>query len=435
VVTEAESGFPGPGTRTPGPEWFERIADQSELVFFVLRVAPDIAYEYISDAVETLIGVTSAEAIADAEAVHSRVDADFLGVLASALSTQPGHQSAAELKWHHRNGTPLFTRTWMQARQRPDGSVVMEGTVSEITELRDVETELRNSEKRHRLLAENAWDVIWTMGPDGAITYVSPAVQRVRGITPEEAMHQTTDQIHPPESAALNLDYFQRLFAAIAAGTEPPGFHGDLEYYRKDGSIMIGELQVIPHVDTDGNVVEILGVTRDISERKMFEAELTRLAVTDPLTGLWNRRHTGELLSADLAQAHRNGQALTLLMIDVDNFKSINDTHGHQTGDRVLVEVANRLREQIRSTDVVGRWGGEEFVVLLRYCGLRDAVAIAEKLRRRIAEDPFDTLFSASVSIGAAELQDNDDLASWIERADAALYAAKRAGRNTVATG
>jgi diguanylate cyclase (GGDEF)-like protein len=182
-------------------------------------------------------------------------------------------------------------------------------------------------------------------------------------------------------------------------------------------------------------VVEILGVTRDISERKMFEAELTRLAVTDPLTGLWNRRHTSELLSADLAQAHRHGQALTALMIDVDNFKSINDTHGHQTGDRVLVEIATRLREQIRSTDVVGRWGGEEFVVLLRYCGLRDAMATAEKLRQRIAEVPFDTLFSVSVSIGAAELQDTDDLASWIERADAALYAAKRAGRNTVATG
>jgi diguanylate cyclase (GGDEF)-like protein len=101
----------------------------------------------------------------------------------------------------------------------------------------------------------------------------------------------------------------------------------------------------------------------------------------------------------------------------------------------VLVEIATRLREQIRSTDVVGRWGGEEFVVLLRYCGLRDAMATAEKLRQRIAEVPFDTLFSVSVSIGAAELQDDEDLASWIERADTALYAAKRAGRNTVATG
>ncbi len=419
----------------PSPEWFERIAANSGLVFFVLRVSPDLAYEYMSDAIESRIGVTAAEAIADVDAVHSRIDHDFLGVLASALETQPGHQTSVELKWHHRDGTPLFSRCWMQARRRPDGSVIMEGTVAEITELRDAEAELRHSEERYRLLAENAWEVIWTMALDTSITYVSSAVERVRGITPEEAMHQKLEQIHPPESAARVAAYYQDLFEAIAAGTEPPIFRGEQEYYRRDGSIMTGELQVIPHVDAEGKVVEILGVTRDISERKMLEAELTRLAVTDPLTGLWNRRQTTNLLSGDLDQAQRHGEALTLLMLDVDRFKSINDTHGHQAGDRVLVEVANRLRDQIRSTDVVGRWGGEEFVILLRYCGLRDAVAAAEKLRQRIAEIPFENLFSVSVSIGAAELHGDDDLQSWLARADAALYEAKRTGRNTIVTG
>jgi len=435
-VAELESGVAEHyNPRAPSPEWFERIAGGSGLVFFVLRVAPDLAYEYISDAVGSLIGVTSAEAVADAETVHSRVDEDFRGLLTSALDTQPGHQISAELKWHHRNGTPLYTRAWMQARQRADGSVIMEGTVTEITELREAQAELRHSEERYRLLAENAWEVIWTMALDASITYVSSAIERVRGITPEEAKRQTLEEIHPPESAARVSAYYEQLFAAIAAGTEPPIYRGEQEYYRKDGSIMTGELQVIPHVDSEGKVIEILGVTRDISERKMFEAELTRLAVTDPLTGLWNRGHTSELLSADLAQAQRHGQALTLLMIDIDHFKSINDTHGHQTGDRVLIEVANRLREQVRSTDVVGRWGGEEFVVLLRYCGLRDAMAAAEKLRQRIAEVPFESLFSVSVSIGVAELHDDDDLISWLTRADSALYAAKRSGRNTVAEG
>ena len=420
---------------TPTSEWFEQIADNSGLVFFILRVHPDLAYEYMSDAVEAKLGVRPAEILADADVLHSRVDPDFLGILASALETQPGHQTSVELKWRHRNGNPLYSRCWMQARQRPDGSVVMEGTVAEITELREVQAELRNSEERYRLLAENAWEVIWTMALDGSITYVSSAVERVRGITPQEAMNQSLEQIHPPESAARVSTYYAELFAAIADGTEPPIYRGEQEYYRKDGSIMTGDLQVIPHVDAEGKVVEILGVTRDISERKMFETELTRLAVTDPLTGLWNRRHTTELLSADLAQGGRHEQALSLLMIDVDRFKSINDTHGHQTGDRVLIEVANRLSEQVRSTDVVGRWGGEEFIVLLRYCGLKDALAIAEKLRQRIAEASLDNLCSVSVSIGAAELQADEDLASWVARADAALYQAKRSGRNTVAEG
>ena len=139
-----------------------------------------------------------------------------------------------------------------------------------------VESELRRSEERHRLLAENAWDVIWTMALDGSITYVSPAIERVRGITASEAMAQTPDQINPPASAAIVAEYFSRLFAAIDSGTEPPEFRGELEYYRGDGSIMVGELQVVPHIGADGNVVEILGVTRDISERKLLDAAESR---------------------------------------------------------------------------------------------------------------------------------------------------------------
>lgn len=421
----------------PDSEWFAQMADSSGLLFFILRVKPDVAFEFVNDGPQAvLVGLRPAPgSTADTEKVLSRIDPEYADTLAAALNLPPGRDTHVELKWRHLDGTPTYSRGWIRSRQREDGSVIVEGALQDVTKLHTVEQELRNSERRHRLLAQNAWEVVWTMGLDGAITYVSPAVERVRGYTPEEAMAQRIEEISPPESAAKVASYFTDLFAAIASGTTPATYRSEHEYYRKDGSIMIGELQVIPHIDAEGKVVEILGVTRDISERKQFEAELTRLAVTDPLTGLWNRRHTSELLAADLAQAHRHGQALTLLMVDVDRFKTINDTHGHQTGDRVLAEVASRLREHVRSTDVVGRWGGEEFVVLLRYCGLRDAVAAAEKLRQRVAEVPFENLFSVSVSIGAAELQVDDDLASWLARADAALYAAKRSGRNSVATG
>ena len=416
----------------PDSQWFARLAHDGGLIFFALRVEPDVVYEYISDAVADHLGVTADEARADAATVHDRVVPECHGVLAEALATEPGHSTAVELKWTHRNGRAVHTRCRMTARRRPDGSRILEGTVAETTELRDTETEFRHSEQRHRLLAQNAWDVVWTMGLDGSITYVSPAVERVRGLTPREAMNQSLEEIHPPESAARVGAYFAELFAAIAEGTEPPVFRGELEYYREDASIMTGELQVIPHID-DGTVVEILGVTRDISDRKRFETELTRLAVTDPLTGLWNRRHTAELLAADVQHAQRHGQALSLLMIDIDNFKAINDTHGHQTGDRVLIEVARRLPENVRSTDLVGRWGGEEFVVLLRYCGLGDALAAAEKLRRQISDVAVPPSGSVTVSIGAAELAPGDDVSTWLARADAALYEAKRSGRNAVA--
>ena len=295
-----------------------------------------------------------------------------------------------------------------------------------------METELRRSEERSRLLTENAWEVIWTMDLDGKITYVSPAVERMRGITPEEAMRQSLDEIHPPESAASVADYYRQVFAAIEAGTEPPMFRGENEYYRKDGSIMTGELQVIPHVDTDGHVIELIGVTRDITERKTFEAELRNLAVTDTLTGVWNRRHGTELLTADLS-ARRPGQALSLLMLDIDHFKTINDTFGHQAGDHVLIEIASRLRRSLRGSDMVARWGGEEFVVLLRDCALPDALRLAEDIRAAIAELPFGAMGSLTVSVGVAEARAGEDLTTWLERADQALYRAKRSGRNEVA--
>jgi len=418
----------------PDAEWFRQMADDGGVVFWVLRVQPDVAFEFLTDAVEPQLGCPAADGLADATAVLGRIDPEAAGGLAEALALQPGGEAAFEARWRHHDGRLVYARSCLRSRQRADGSVVLEGTTRDITHLRDAERDLRLSEERYRLLAENAWEVIWTMALDTTITYVSPAVERMRGFTPEEAVRQSLDEALPPESLATALEYFARLFAAIAAGSEPPVFRGELEYYRKDGSILITDLQVIPHVDAEGRVVEILGVTRDITERKTLEAELTRLAATDSVTAVWNRRHGEELLTTDLAAAHRHRQPLSLLMLDIDNFKSINDTYGHQTGDRVLIEVARRLPETLRGTDLVVRWGGEEFVMLLRHCALPDALAIAEGIRARIAGTPFSDAgkLSVSVSIGAAELRPDDDLDAWIARADEALYEAKRSGRNAV---
>ena len=421
--------------RIPDSDWFEQMASSSGMMFFVLRVRPDVALEFVNNAPGTvLVGDRNESGSAtdvDAASLLGQIDPDYADRLAEVLALPPGTDTQVELRWNRLDGLSTYGRGSIRSRQRPDGSVVIEGALADITELHEAETRLMNSEKRSRLLAENAWEVIWTMDLDGKITYVSPAVERMRGITPEEAMRQSLDEIHPPESAASVADYYRQVFAAIEAGTEPPMFRGENEYYRKDGSIMTGELQVIPHLDGSGKVIELIGVTRDISERKVFEAELRNLAVTDTLTGVWNRRHGTELLTADLS-ARRPGQALSLLMLDIDHFKTINDTFGHQAGDHVLIEIASRLRRSLRGSDMVARWGGEEFVVLLRDCALPDALRLAEEIRAAIAELPFGTMGSLTVSVGVAEAHAGEDLTTWLERADQALYRAKRAGRNEV---
>ncbi|MGI9163644.1 MAG: sensor domain-containing diguanylate cyclase [Mycobacterium sp.] len=392
-----------------------------------------MAFEYLGTALQTRLGIpVTAGTPVDAETVLGRIDPESADLLTETLMMSPGQELTMDAKWRHLDGRSVFSRAWIRAVGRPDGSVVQEGVVLDITELREVETELRRSEQRSRLLAENAYDVIWTMALDGTITYVSPAVERVRGFTPEEAMSQPVEEIHPPASAARVTEHFQRVFAAIAAGTEPPVFRGEQEYYRRDGSIMTGELQVIPMVDANGRVVELLGVTRDISERKAFEAELKRLAITDPVTGVWNRHQGSELLLAETMRPERPRRRASVLMVDIDNFKAINDSFGHQAGDEVLVEMARRLFAAVRDTDVAARWGGEEFVILLHECAIADAVGRAEKIRRQIADTPFSGVGTVTVSVGVAQLADDDDLASWLGRADRALYEAKRVGRNTV---
>ncbi|BBZ76505.1 hypothetical protein MANY_18420 [Mycolicibacterium anyangense] len=550
--------------KLPDADWFCRMADGNGLVFFILRVQPDLAFEFVNDAVYAQLGVPATEALADASAVLGQVNAGYTGRLAEALALPPGEESSIELVWRHRDGHTTASRIRVRSRQRDDGSVVLEGTARDVTQLREAELELQQSEERHRLLAENAWEVIWTMAMDTTITYVSPAVQRHRGLTPDEAMRESLAEALTPESAARALEYFRRVFQAKEDGTELPTFRGEIDFYRKDGSvmsadlqviphldgngeliellgvsrdiserkrveaelrtseersrlmaenaweiiwtaavdgtvtyvspsvqrvrgisveesmkqplseiyppdsaasmqnyfialhtairtgalpppyrqevemyrgdgsIMIAETQVIPHLDENGTLVEIIGVTRDVSDRRAFESELRRLAVTDALTGVWNRRHGEELFNAELTQARETSRPLTLLMLDIDHFKAINDRYGHQAGDRVLIEVSRRLQTNLPSSDIVARWGGEEFVILLRGSDIDDGMATAEKIRGQIADMIFSDVGPVTVSIGAAERWSGDGLDSWLARADEALYRAKRSGRNAV---
>ena len=265
----------GPG-ELPDGDWFRRMADNGALVFFALRVQPDIAFEFINDAIEAQIGVPAAEALSDAETVLSRIDPRHAQRLAEALAVAPGNETVIEMVWQHRAGGETASKIRFCSRQREDGSVILEGTAHDVTQLHEATAELRQSERRHRLLAENAWEVVWTMAMDTTITYVSPAVEQVRGFTPEEAMKESLAEALTPESAVVALGYFQQLFEAMEKGEALPIFHSELDFYRKDKSVMSADLQVIPHVDENGEIIELLGVSRDISERKKADADLRR---------------------------------------------------------------------------------------------------------------------------------------------------------------
>jgi diguanylate cyclase (GGDEF)-like protein len=175
-----------------------------------------------------------------------------------------------------------------------------------------------------------------------------------------------------------------------------------------------------------------------IYERRKAERQadhLQRLATIDGLTGLFNRRHFLALADAEWQRFQRYRQPLSLLMLDIDLFKSINDRYGHDVGDRVLAQIAKACRKQKRSSDVMGRLGGEEFAILLPQTNLRQAGMFAERLRQTVAEQALpvaDGEVRATISIGIGEAHQARDLTDLIKQGDLALYKAKQAGRNRV---
>ena len=164
-------------------------------------------------------------------------------------------------------------------------------------------------------------------------------------------------------------------------------------------------------------------------------AQLERLAVTDQLTGLFNRLQLDRALEEEHSRNMRYGTHFCLLLLDVDEFKAVNDTYGHQTGDEVLVGIATVLREGVREVDVVGRWGGEEFLVICRETQLPGALVLAEKLRQAVESRPFEVAGTMTASFGVAEFRTGELLTETLSRADSALYHAKRCGRNRVENG
>jgi two-component system cell cycle response regulator len=166
-----------------------------------------------------------------------------------------------------------------------------------------------------------------------------------------------------------------------------------------------------------------------------YHAVIGHMAVTDGLTNLSNRKHLDTVLAEEVQRAHRHGRDLSVLMLDIDHFKRINDVHGHLAGDRVIAGLALLLRQRLRSDDKLGRFGGEEFCAVLPETTLASATAIAETLRTLVATHPFPIeaqRLAVTVSIGAAALQPNMQFVDLYRAADEMLYRAKEQGRNQV---
>lgn len=303
---------------------------------------------------------------------------------------------------------------------------------------RSAETHLRRSEQLHRLLSENASDVISRFDLEGNRLYVSPSVQEVLGWTPEQMSDATWKQrVHPDDIAA-----FTTAGNRMRDGDER--IDVIYRYRRPDNSWTWIEARLRLVRDAQGEPAEFISNARDISQQKRTEQALARainelsvLATTDGLTGLANRRRFDESLRKEWRRAMRSGSAVSLLMIDVDHFKPYNDLYGHRQGDaclRVIASIMSALAR--RPGDLCARYGGEEFALILPNTDAAGACDLGERVLATVAalkrEHAHAPAGFVTISIGAATITPTRHSTSnaLVENADAALYGAKHAGRN-----
>ena len=261
-----------------------------------------------------------------------------------------------------------------------------------------------------------------------------------------EIASSIADRPHEMECHLALSEVAERMGDPAGALAHHKRFHALSEqFHRETGDQRVAALWVALQAETAQRDAEIyrMRATRlqeEINERKRVEAKLERLATRDPLTNLFSRPYFTDLAELEFERAHRLGRAFSVVMLDIDRFKAVNDTHGHSAGDRVLIGIADVLRKALRGADIVGRVGGDEFCAALPETNGDQARKACDRLKEKLREQPLETAsgpLTLTVSIGIASLSEGESpvgerLSGLLERADAALYAAKQKGRDRI---
>ncbi len=333
-----------------------------------------------------------------------------------------------EFRMLHKDGGIVWIRSRGAGLKDEKGKIHrMAGSHSDITKRKLDEEALRNSEEKYRLIAENMSDAIWVYKYScNQITYMSPSIRGISGYDPDDLEGRPLGASLAPQEEQQLQAFVENSKAAFLANPEKSTTYlAEFQQRHKNGHIFWIEQSLRFYYDVNGDL-EVYGIARNIDERKKAE----NLSYRDQLTGLYNRHFFDNLVYQEIEQADRYQDDLSMVLLDLDFFKRVNDTYGHPIGDEVLKYTAHMVSGVIRKADIFVRFGGEEFIVLMPRTDWQGAALVAEKIRKTMSENSHQVVGRQTVSIGIAQRLEHETFPHWYQRVDEALYKAKQNGRN-----
>jgi diguanylate cyclase (GGDEF)-like protein/PAS domain S-box-containing protein len=288
----------------------------------------------------------------------------------------------------------------------------------------------------HRILLDNLYDGVYFVDPDRKIVYWNEAAERMTGFTRSEMVNRYCydDMLMHVDDKGANL--CQRNCLLGKSILEGVTVEGEVYYHHKEGYRLPALVRVSPIRNAAGIIIGAVEIFSDNSPRvRLAEKveELEKIALLDPLTQLGNRRYGDLNLTAKLNELERYGWPFGVLFMDIDYFKKVNDLYGHDVGDRILRIVAATIINGTRSSDIVSRWGGEEFMILLPHVDAKQLKDVAEKIRLLVEKSSISIEgknVEVTVSIGATLVHKDDTIETLMKRVDVLMYKSKREGRN-----
>lgn len=319
------------------------------------------------------------------------------------LLTRAGHRIPVE--------TTVVRGTW-------DGEPVLFGTSRDVSDL------VLSRQMFETAFRDNATLMLITEPDTGRVVDANRAFLNTLGLTEADVIGRTSLEL----GLVADAESREALVMGMLQGGDaaPP----EVSLVTRDGRTVVG--QVSGRLISSGTHRYLLTMVADITQQRAVMNDLRHKATHDSLTGAFNRQEADRVLDQESRRADRMGTPLSLILADLDHFKAVNDRLGHLAGDTVLREVVTRLSGRIRETDMLARWGGEEFLILLPGTDEQGACQLAETLRRAVADAPFRDAGTITLSQGVAVYRPGESVSEWIARADAALYAAKAGGRDRV---